>query len=70
MELRGNYIRKYETATERDADRWSGDYYEPWVSATVENGEVDYNKDEYEKLLETPLTFEVTSGGGDNMASK
>lgn len=63
MELRGNYIRKYETATERDADRWSGDYYEPWVSATVENGEVDYNKDEYERLLGTPLTFVIESDG-------
>lgn len=63
MELRGNYIRKYETATERDADRWSGDYYEPWVSAVVENGEVDYNKDEYERLLGTPLTFVIESDG-------
>ena len=63
MELRGNYIRKYETATERDTDRWSENYYEPWVSAVVEDGEVDYNKSEYERLLGTPLTFIVESDG-------
>ena len=63
MELRGNYIRKYETATERDTDRWSENYYEPWVSAVVENGDVDYNKDEYERLLGTPLTVEALEDG-------
>ena len=39
------------------------DYLEPWVSYTMENEEVNYNKSEYEKLLETPLTFEILSGG-------
>ena len=51
----------------------STNYSEPWVSATniSENGNsgetplyrVDYNKTEREKVLETPLTFEITSAG-------
>ena len=55
----GKYLHLYY-----DADSFSGDYngaayHEPWVSLTEENSRVNYNK----TLLETPLTFEVLSGG-------
>ena len=38
-------------------------YYEPWVSLTVENDGLNYNKSRRDRLLETPLTFEILSGG-------
>lgn len=58
----GKYIHLFETETEYGAAR-RNDYKEPWVSLTEANGEVNYNKSEYEKLLGTPLTFEIISGG-------
>ena len=44
-------------------DKRDNDYIEPWVSLTVENGKIDLNKSEREKLLGTPLTFEITGAG-------
>lgn len=40
-------------------------YIEPWVSATLVNGEyrINYNKTLYEILLETPITFEISNSG-------
>ena len=56
------YIHKFDTVTEYTTAR-NNNYLEPWVSYTEENTKVNYNKSEYEKLLETPLTFEITGGG-------
>lgn len=58
----GNYLHLFSTVSEYTEARES-EYIEPWVSYTLENEQVDFNKSEYEKLLETPLTFEITSGG-------
>ena len=55
-------IKLFETISAYTEARES-EYIEPWVSYTLENEEVNYNKSEYEKLLETPLTFETTSDG-------
>ena len=63
------YIHLFENEDDYNNARLN-DYKEPWVSATNLGGgeatpphRVDYNKSEYEKLLETPLTFEIVSGG-------
>lgn len=70
----GNYLHLFNTVSEYTEARES-EYIEPWVSYTLENEEVNFNKSEYEKLLETPLTFEITSGGNitwsyyDNVSS-
>ena len=41
-----------------------GDYYgEPWVSYTVEKYSTRYNKKRRDILLQTPLTFEISSDG-------
>ena len=56
------YLHEFDTVAEYTTAR-NGSYLEPWVSYTEENTKVDYNKSEYEKLLETPLTFEITGGG-------
>ena len=55
-------IKLFETVSDYTEARGS-EYIEPWVSYVRENEQVDYNKSEYEKLLETPLTFETTSDG-------
>ena len=59
----GKYIHKFETTAEFEAIYNGTGYTEPWVSYTEENSKVSYNKSEYEKLLETPLTFKITSSG-------
>ena len=63
------YLHLFENENDYNAARLN-DYKEPWVSATNLGGgeatppyRVDYNKSEYEKLLETPLTFEIVCGG-------
>ena len=56
------YIHLFDTVSEYEESR-NNNYYEPWVSYIEENGAINYNKTEYEKLLETPLTFEITSDG-------
>ena len=60
------YLHKFETNSEFSAAYNGEDYLEPWVSVTSENEKVKYNKTEYEKyekLLLTPLTFEIQSDG-------
>ena len=57
-----DYIKYFETETEFNDER-NNNYYEPWVSYTQSNSAVTYNKTEYEKLIETPLTFEITAPG-------
>ena len=49
-------------------DKRNNDYIEPWVSLTVENNKVNLNKSEREKLLGTPLTFEITGNGNVSWA--
>ena len=52
------YIHLYQTVEEFDTDYWGEKYLEPWVSLTVEDEKVDYNK----KPI-PPLTFKIISGG-------
>ena len=63
------YLHVFESEADYNTAR-SNDYKEPWVSATnmgvgdsTSSYRVNYNKSEYEKLLETPITFEITSAG-------
>lgn len=60
----GKYIHKFESLTDYNNTR-QNNYIEPWISVTNDGeGFIDnYNKTEYESLLETPLTFEIISGG-------
>ena len=59
----GEYIRLYETENEFQ-DKRDNDYFEPWVSLTIESdNRVDYNKTEEEKMLGEYLTFDIISGG-------
>ena len=54
------HLRLFNTASEFN-EAYNGDSYdEPWVSLTMENEKVDYNK---EKLIKTPLTFKCITGG-------
>ena len=55
-------IHFFETASAYTEER-NSNYFEPWLSYTVQNEEVNYNKTEYQKLFETPLTFEIISSG-------
>ena len=57
------YLRLFDTVNEFNSAYTGEEYIEPWVSYTEENEHVDYNKSEMEKLLGTPLTFEVTGDG-------
>lgn len=56
------YIHLFETVTEFNEKR-QNDYLEPWLGYTIENSGISFNKTEYEKLLETPLTFNIVSSG-------
>ena len=60
------YLRLFDSETAYTQDR-NTNYFEPWVSYTEENREVNYNKSEEEKkrdrLLGTPLTFNITGDG-------
>ena len=47
----GNYLHLFNTVSEYTEARES-EYIEPWVSYTLENEEVNFNKSEYEKLLD------------------
>lgn len=57
------YIHLFETTSEFSGNYNGSAYAEPWVSYTLENTHVDYNKSEKEKLLGMPLTFEFMAGG-------
>ncbi len=56
-------LHLFDTEAEFQTKYWSAEYEEPWVSLTDENGNVKFNKSKYERMLETPLTFEITSAG-------
>lgn len=61
------YLHLFETENEFQ-DKRNNDYFEPWVSLTIEsNDRVDYNKSEEEKerdeLLHLPLTLTIMSDG-------
>lgn len=60
----GTHIQKFNTEAAYTTAR-STNYTEPWVSKTIlTNGSrIDYNKTEEEKLLSTPLTFEILTNG-------
>ena len=62
LDLTKSYIHLFDTANGYEESR-NNNYYEPWLSYTKENAAINYNKSKYEKLLETPLTFEITSPG-------
>ena len=54
------YIHLFDTVSHFE-DQYDGNgYQEPWVSYTIENDEIDYNKKNYREM---PLTFEITSPG-------
>ena len=55
-------ILLFQTVSQYENKR-NNDYIEPWVSLTVENSKVNLNKSQREKLLGTPLTFEITGAG-------
>ena len=58
----GQYLHNFATEA-AFTTAYNNDYTEPWVSLTKPANRVDYNKSEYEKLLETPLTFEIIGDG-------
>ena len=53
------HIFLFDTVEQYNEKR-ENDYIEPWLSYTRENEKVNLNKSEEEKLLATPLTFEVS----------
>ena len=55
-------IHLFSSTTEYENMR-TNDYKEPWVSYTLQDKEVNFNKSEYEKLLETPLTTIAKENG-------
>lgn len=57
------YLYIYSATSEFVEDYYGDEYHEPWVSVTIENEEVNYNKKRRENLLSTPLTFRVITGG-------
>ena len=56
------YIHLFDTVAEYEETR-ANNYVEPWVSYTEETSGISFNKTEYEKLLGTPLTFNIISSG-------
>ena len=44
---------------------YNNNYHEPWLSTVMssDGAIINYNKSEYQQLLETPLTFEILSDG-------
>ena len=60
-----HFLHRYSGNTQFEADYNGANYEEPWVSVTDgdASGRVNYNKTEKERLLGTPLTFKITSGG-------
>ena len=66
----GKYVHKFNTVSEKELAYHGPDYLEPWLSYTVENDAMGYNKTEDDLLIEKPLTFEVLSDGNIEFASK
>lgn len=61
------YIYHFDTESDFNEMRSAENYDEPWVSLTEDIERIDFNKTEEEKererLLGTPLTFEIQSDG-------
>ena len=57
-----DYIHLFQTNAQYESAR-ANNYIEPWVGYTRESSGISYNKTEYEKLFETPLTFNIISAG-------
>lgn len=55
----GTFLHLFKTEAEYNDALNNGAYSEPWVSYTKDIERVDYNLPEYERLLKTPLTFEI-----------
>ena len=60
----GTHIHKFNSENDYNNAR-TNNYVEPWVSKTIltNSSRIDYNKTEEEKLLDTPLTFEILGSG-------
>ena len=56
------WLHRFNTVAEYTTAR-NDNYLEPWVSYTEDNAKVNYNKSEYERLLETPLTTIAKENG-------
>ena len=57
------YTHLFQTDQQLEAAYNGSDYIEPWLALSKESETVTYNKTEEQKLLGTPLTFEIVSGG-------
>ena len=57
------YFRYYETAEDFKDDYYGEKYSEPWLSYTLPQEQVNYNKTEEEQMFHTMFSFEVISGG-------
>ena len=57
------YMHYFESANTFDVAYNGDEYHEPWVSLTMQNRDVHYNKNKEIPLKEMPLTFEVLSPG-------
>ena len=57
------YTHLFQTDQQLVAAYNGSDYIEPWVALSKESETVTYNKTEEQKLLGTPLTFEIISDG-------
>jgi len=53
----------FESANTFDVAYNGDEYHEPWVSLTMQNRDVHYNKNKEIPLEETPLTFEIQGDG-------
>lgn len=58
----GIYIHYFETEAGFSDER-NNNYVEPWLFYTEVSDRVDYNKSRYERLISTPLTFEIMGTG-------
>lgn len=57
------YFRYYETAEDFKDEYYGEKYSEPWLSYTLPQEQVNYNKTDREKALDVPLTFAVKYAG-------
>lgn len=57
------YVHLFETNNDFQSDYHGSVYTEPWTSYNLERHSLEYNKTEYERLHEIPLTFEIITDG-------
>lgn len=57
------YVHLFETNNDFQSDYHGSGYTEPWTSYNLERHSLEYNKTEYERLHEIPLTFEIITDG-------